>query len=605
MTDAILIFTFSPIQPFIAQARRAADLYVGSQILAQMAQAAAQTIGPQYLIYPAPLNGTLSNDTPNVIVARVPYNQAEVLANQAHEALESRWLSFVHSARKELLEQRGAPADDTWQAIWGRQTQPDHVWQVFWVAVPMEPGGYGQAYETARRALDAVKHSRAFPQVEEPGDKDSLSGAREALHLSGQKARDYWADVSRKATAAKIRPNGRERLDAIGATKRFCELANQPFPSTSTIASADFRQRAKAAQAGTGLALYRSAVEEAIGSFLYAARPYDIVWPYDGDLLFLETLTPKRLEDSYHGIEHPEFLDEARRALRELYKAVGAQPSPYYAVIVFDGDSMGEHISALLRKPDPEAAHRDFSRCLSRFAQQVPAILGQTFRREMPDLPGTVWDSDEVIGREFLIYNGGDDVLALAPLSMALPMAQALAQGFAATVPDSHASAGIAIAHHLYPLDAALQAARAAEKAAKAVPGKAAVAVQVLKRSGETVTMRSKWESLGGLFNELMEHFARDRLSSRFAYDLSSRAHIVTALPAAARQATLKHLVERHKTNLLTDPGALVESLATWTQALDDQKPPEKIDGVDIPQGLAELARWAEFARFVAQGGSE
>lgn len=596
MTDAVLIFTFSPIQSFIAEARRAVDLYVGSQILAHMARATAGAIGVPRLIYPAPLNGALANDAPNVIVARVPHDQAEALAKQAHAALKSQWLSFVNSARKELLGQRNMPADSTWDAIWTRQTNPDHVWQVFWVAVAIESGGYSQAYETARKALDAVKHSRTFPKVEERGDKDSLSGAREALHLNAQKAKDYWAAVSSQVTPSKLRPDGRERLDAIGVTRRFCKLADQPFPSTSTIASADFRERAKLAQAGTRLALYRCAVEAALGSFIYAARAHDVIWPYDGDLLFVETLTPKRLEDSYHGIAQPECLDQARRALQELYEAVGIKPSPHYAVVVLDGDGMGEHISALSKETNPEEAHRSFSQQLSKFAQQVPTILGQIFRQRILGPLQPVMSSDEKIGKEFLIYNGGDDVLALVPLSVALPMAQAMAQGFAATVSQGRASAGIAIAHHLYPLDAALQAARAAERIAKEVPGKASVAIQVIKRSGERVTMRSKWDSLGGLFDELVGHFAEKRLSSRFAYDLSSRAHIVTALPAEARKAMLKQLIERHKTNLLTNPDALVDRLAAWAQELDSQTP---------SQGLAELARWVVFARFVAQGGSE
>ena len=171
--------------------------------------------------------------------------------------------------------------------------------------------------------------------------------------------------------------------------------------------------------------------------------------------------------------------------------------------------------------------------------------------------------------------------------------------------PDITLSAGIAVVHHIHPLDAALQAARAAQRLAKQVEGKAAMAVRVIKRSGETVTMRSKWNSLGGLFDELVAHFAQKRLSSRFAYDLSSRAHIVTALEADARRATLKQLVGRHKTDQLQDPDRLIQSLANWAQALDGQTPPEKVDGADVLQGMAELARWVVFARFVAQGGSE
>jgi len=230
-----------------------------------------------------------------------------------------------------------------------------------------------------------------------------------------------------------------------------------------------------------------------------------------------------------------------------------------------------------------------------------------------------------------VVYAGGDDVLAFLPLSEAIPAARelyALFTGYAEAKngnfksdsngflkwedeillvpgPNITLSAGLAVVHHLYPLDAALAAAREAERAAKAVPGKAAVAVRVLKRSGETVTVRSRWESIGGLFDELVGHFAGERLSSRFAYELSERAPVVTALSADARKAAIKQLVKRHKSDRLSDPDGLVERLGEWAQALDDQTPRESVDGVEVPQGLAELARWAVFARFVAQGGGE
>lgn len=602
MTDAVLIFTFSPVQSFIAEARRAADLYVGSQILVQMAKAAAQAIGPEHLIYPATLNGHLPDDVPNVLVAQAALDQASEIAQRAQAVLFKRWKAFTETARTALKAYQ--PTDGTWEAIWERQT--DSLWQVFWVAAPISEDGYGKAYQDARDALDAIKHSRVFAQVEEPNAKDSLSGKREALHLSGQTARQYWSDMARKAAGARLRPDGRERLDAIGATKRFCELAEQTkIVSTSTIASADFRERARQ-RAGTQLALYRRAIEKVLGRHLYAPRRHDIQWPYDGDLLFLDSLAEERLKDSYHGLERPEKLEEAQCALREVYEAAGGRPSPYYAVIVLDGDSMGEHITKLLATSRPEEAHNEFSGQLAGFADQVPSVLGRTFR-EAVSMTTTAGRSEREIGQEFLIYNGGDDVLALAPLSLTLPMAQAMAAQFEGQVPGCAVSAGIAIVHHLYPLDTALAAARAAERIAKRVPGKAAVAVTVIKRSGEAVTLRSKWQNLGNLFEELVTHFAEKRLSSRFAYDLSSRAHVATALPAAARKAILKQLVGRHKTDALTgaDADALVEELAQWAQTLDGQTPPEVVDSASVSQGLAELARWIVFARFVAAGGSE
>lgn len=69
MTEAVLVFTFGPVQPFIAEARRASDLFVGSQVLAQLAEAVARALrrAGADLVYPAaPKDGAdlLSSELP-------------------------------------------------------------------------------------------------------------------------------------------------------------------------------------------------------------------------------------------------------------------------------------------------------------------------------------------------------------------------------------------------------------------------------------------------------------------------------------------------------------------------------------------------------------
>lgn len=598
MADALLILTFTPVQSFIAEARRISDLYAGSQILVQLAKAAAQEIGAARLIYPAPLDGALPDDVPNILVARVDDGSAEEIAHAAHDALLRRWQQLTDEARHRLAAY--VQPDKTWAEIWGRQTEG--LWQIFWVTVSMDGQGYRETYQTARAALTALKRSRIFPQVQEPGVKDSLSGKRQALHRGGESAREHWANVARRAGPSRLRPAGRERLDAIGATKRFCSLADKSFPSTSSIASADFLEMARRKASGQ-LSSYRRAIEEALGSHIYKVRHYDHLWPYDGDLLFLETLTVERLQDSYHGVARPEKLEMARDRLLHLYRVVKARPSPYYAVFVLDGDSMGAHIRELLERPNPEDEHRRFSRQLAEFATEVPQVMDKEFSRVVP-ATGAGGSGAGLNGRHFLVYNGGDDVLTFAPLSAALPMAQALARTFSQRVPGCSASAGVAVVHHLYPLDAALAAAREAEGIAKGVTGKAAVAVTVVRRSGELLTMRSRWANLGDLFDAMVDHFAQGRLSSRFAHDLAERASTITALPPDARRAALKQLLHRHGAETLVDPDSLAGLLGEWAQALDGQVPPEKAGDAVIPQGLVELARWVLFARFVAQGGA-
>lgn len=566
MPDAVLIFTFSPVQSFIAEARRASDLYVGSHILVCLAKAAAAVMQRQgTLIYPVTLGDDLADDVPNKLVARVAWEEAETIAENAKKALLSEWTRIADTAKNDLMRKNPLP-DAVWHDIWARQVT--HLWEIYWAAASMDGRSYRDTYDEANRAVDAAKHARMFEAAEEYGVKDTLSGCREALHATKASAREYWAEIGEQVGAAKLRPGGRERLDAIGAVKRFCEIAEQShFPSTSTVASADFLRRAHGQ-----LTNYRETIDLLLDSHLYRVQE-DPDWPYDGDLLFMETLAAQRLQNGYGASAlNDDWLQEARKTLSRLYATVKQRPSPYYSIIALDGDGMGERVSKCAEEMD----HQDLSRTLSEFAGRVRPII------------------DSHHGN--LIYNSGDDVLALAPLSMAFALAQSLARTFA-QVTNGSASAGVAIAHHLYPLGTVLQAARGAENQAKQVKGKNAVCARVLKRSGETVEMRSSWEAVGETFADMLRLFQGDAqgepLSSKCAYDVLRAAY---ALPDADEKcrAELKRLLTRHRNGKhpqAPQPDEWADRLRAWA--------------ANLPGKFEELGHWLVFARFVAQAGSE
>jgi len=570
MSESVLIFTFSPIQSFIREARRTTDLYAGSRMLAELAAAALEAIAAAdgAVVYPVATRSGEQPDTPNKLVAIVPRERAMDIGRAAEEALQCRWSQIAEDARSNMLAY-GLPGggDAVWEAIWQRQTAPGYLWQCFWAASEIGSDGYKQAYERASRALDAVKRSRLFPAAEERGTKDSLSGQREALHRRKEKARDYWRQVSRlrRVTGAMLRRDGRERLDAIGAIKRFWPQ-RQSFPSTSSIACMPFLEAARK-RAPAQLEAYRSALARSLGRWLYEPRA-NPGWPYDGDLLFEETLTAERLEASYRAKVEAAMLAPAREALKKLYKAVGSRPSPYYAVIVCDGDSMGERISKLLEEDYPQEAHRQFGQKLSEYSRQVKDAEGRDYAR--------------------VVYNGGDDVLALTPACAAISFAHELAQMFH-RITGATASAGIALAHHLSPLDAVLAQARRAEREAKNVDGKDAVCVTLMRRGGEHTTARGRWASVVDPLTEVLGYLAEGRLSSRFPYDVASTAYSIPE-PGPMLQAELKRILARRSEGRLGEEQA--KMLNRWAE--------------NVPGKAAELARWLIIARFLSnEGGNE
>ncbi len=205
-----------------------------------------------------------------------------------------------------------------------------------------------------------------------------------------------------------------------------------------------------------------------------------------------------------------------------------------------------------------------------------------------------------------LIYSGGDDVLALLPADKALDCARALREAFrgnpqylntlrgawrredkvdlplfdfdqpgfirlhqealglagepkefCAMVPGPAAdcSVGIAIAHFKSPLQDVVRAAQAAEKRAKSKLGRSAVAVTLMKRSGETVEWSCKWES-GGLdaYRQMVAALQNKVVSAKFphriaelvdGYQVDETAKLGGTKPVAEFEHVVSEVLER------------------------------------------------------------
>ncbi len=587
MADSLLIFSIGPVQGFIAEARRAQDLYAGSVWLSEVARAALQAClerGAQP-IYPVDL---ARQGLPNRFVVRAPAEQVQATAETAAKAAQR---ALEQPARQAQAALRGrGPADDVWDDIWRRQLER-HL-EVYWAAAPLGEGSYQAAYDMANRAFEANKRTRPFlqPTGEEDGLKDSLSGARSALHTGQQDARAYWAAVAKAMDPSILRRDGRERLDSFGATKRFGPFSPQLFPSVSTVAAAPFLLRAASEQPGLLHEHGRNVAELKVFGLPTAGqrlpRLRDVNWPYDGDLLYEETLTAECLQDDYGISPSSEEIARAQDSLDRLGKEVGSRPSRYYAILTMDGDSMGEHVSACA---NPEL-HTALSQRLARFAGQATRII-----------------EHEHCGR--VVYAGGDDLLAFLAVDDAVPAACRVAEEFTGLFHDwprdalpmrdgaglpFTISGGLAIAHHRYPLSAALAQARAAEGEAKRRTGKASLAVHVLVRSGAPTRAVAPWSGLGDQFCAMRDHFAHDRLSPRLAHNLADVAPAFESalLPPEAYAAEVRRVALRQRAPAQMDEGEAKEfakALAAWAA------------GAEL--GPKELAAWLLVAAFVARGG--
>ncbi|MDZ4721927.1 MAG: type III-B CRISPR-associated protein Cas10/Cmr2 [Roseiflexaceae bacterium] len=538
----VLVVTVGPVQGFIAAARRSRDLWYGSNLLSELAKAAALSLynADAKLIFPAPeqpsdLNPDTALQAANRIVAIIE-GDVRTIAEQAQAQVQQRMQELWSAAQKNLH----GPID---QEVADQQIRD--LPEVTWVATPLN-GTYAQARQRVEHLMAARKATIAFVPVPWSANgqtKSSLDGQREAVIPENQyPKRTASTDQKAQTLYNKYGAGPGERLSGVDLLKRLGSKGHH-VPSTSHMAALPLV--ARIAQGDIGRAteawnMYLELVKRCGGELeTYPKqaddRPYDrqVVGPYAG-LLFAE-----RLSDYLDPV--PAQIQHCLSSFLALY-AGKQQPLPYYAMLHADGDRMGETISQLAKAGANQ--HRELSRALATFATNAQTIIER-------DHQGV------------LIYAGGDDVLALLPLHTALKCTQQLAdkfkthmQAFGSTaVPAPTLSAGLAIVHHVEPLSDALDLARAAEKRAKKVPGKNALAITLSKRSGSDRTISGTWGEIDQRMKTFIRMHRNDDLPDGAAYQLQELAQMLPlpddgmdrSLIEAARQAEALRLLKRKR----------------------------------------------------------
>src|SRR5438876_1349375 len=189
----MLMFSLGPVQSFIAQARKARDLWSGSFLLSLLMEAAMQDIEPSVLIFPAEsgIDRLTKNipDLPNKYVACFPdLHTAKASAFGSTKHIEERWLSICEDVWQKNILPFGGAAHTTTRTIWERQISPEALFEIFWVIVARDDQDYPTWLRQTQDALAARKRSRTVKWLpantlwDEPGEKSTISGEREALH---------------------------------------------------------------------------------------------------------------------------------------------------------------------------------------------------------------------------------------------------------------------------------------------------------------------------------------------------------------------------------------------------------------------------------------
>jgi CRISPR-associated protein Cmr2 len=317
---------------------------------------------------------------------------------------------------------------------------------------------YGPLHKLAQRVFDAAKLARRFEPGSEPGYKCTLCGRRTPALAGGAsygEQREAWARVAQALHAGDLRSEGAERLCAVCLVKRLavrCSTLSTAsdgapaFPSTSDMAAQPVRQLLIERATDPVLAEALKGFLQDIFEFLplynhEAGSPLDAAVPQertinasvgevrralcelDGEWLFPETYA-RHARAVRHHHDLAEILQEAGRSLGKVLAQVNSPgPSPYYAILLMDGDRMGRwvggeaHANTLGDLLHPEVRHtleQDSSwdaalKGVRLFGPSTHAALSSALltyaRYSVP------WIIERMhAGR--VVYAGGDDVLA-------------------------------------------------------------------------------------------------------------------------------------------------------------------------------------------------
>lgn len=568
-------FTLGPVQSFVAQARRTRDFWAGSFLLSWLSAVAMVAVEKQggEIIFPKVskqhldwLEGNSSGTAPQqgCIPNRFKCDLKKVTGTFDPKRVEKSVQDAWEALAKKVWQQDLSHLDKGSETgkIWDRQVR--HFWEISWALTD-------NVEES--NILDRRKNWRSYLPPNEAGVKcmmmdgwQELSGVNSP---NSDKLGEFWSEVIQKGGTAiktdfRVQENDKddaannkdkhkyEYLCAIAFIKRrFVHCFNKKdlnnnalkdempggwylqgwdvkssVPSVAYMAATPWLAQVLEHAPEQELQTFHDKAKKLTGSYgeyrtrlscieaaLKKSKHDKLQWntkSLDGNVFFDAALDNQNIFPNHDLAKQ---VKGALKVLRESVTALNIAPaSPFYAVLMMDGDSLGSQMSVSTKQPH-------ISNSLKHFTNGVERIV------------------NEYSG--FLIYAGGDDVLALLPLEFALNCAYALRQSYEAAFKlhgegkiTSTLSGAIEYAHINMPLGKVLgDAHQLLDGVAKEHSGRDSIAVRVWKPGGRHLQWAMPWEKaiendkvvIDKLANDFQKAQQETPFSSSFFFNVEER----------------------------------------------------------------------------------
>ncbi len=543
---------------------------------------------------------------PNTFLSFIPAPKASEMADEVEEKIKSKWKEMAEEAKKLLKEEAKIPIDEElWDEQIDNAIEITSAWLEFfnydrfddvkenipddlkerqesWLNFIEEAErrykrrSIGHFYSLTYEILSAIlmQKSRFWNAWEEEpatGKKCLMCGRRNALLLRDENwnykvwnGKD-WTSTKNKNSYEHLLKE-RERLCAVCLVKRlyrdvfrriFEGAKLPPWESVSEIAARDFIE------------------------YIKHTEVYEKIKKGDIELIYKQEWDSRDKVKLKYTKELGGKDGEIYRKLVELWKTYG-EPNKYYAISMMDGDRIGKMLSGERWKengeekglPDlEEFLHPIFKDKIKEWKEndkkrgeklmKTKRILTPSHHiaisRAMKDFSLYVVPKIVKEHKGFLVYAGGDDVLALFPADKVLDAAYKIQKVFKEDFYEieingkrrkvmgmgnkARMSAGIVFAHYKWPLYDAIEKVREAERKAKEKYGRNAFCMTFIKRSGEILTAGGKWDFVADL-TDTAKAIVSGKISHRFIYDFMDVSEI---LEGDMLGAEVRRLLKRRK----------------------------------------------------------
>ncbi len=452
------VISVAGVQEYISESRKIADLRQGSEdvkVSVKTIVAVLRDDSTQVKHIGAELVKRLREKLRNVKFIIPPGAQAgDECPNQIlFEFTPGRNQNVEQEIRQVAKEYFGKLAEESWKSLgWdknGALTNANiyDIWQrqwadglpVFFTSLPLN-GDFIKAHQALQRKLIVHKLNRRFgPWQGAPVEKCVQCGHRECIgpeYFEGN--RKFWDHSEnnpvKKLVARNIVRAG-ERLCAVCLGKRTLALAeskDDPVSSTAFLAVRPFYKKLLSD-------VDKNGIRQVVSDFEKRAEAMSVLLPpeypkykaldfkQESTAFFKDRKSRDNaewfLEDFYAPSQwkwldldetKPQQFDEAcgatRAALKKLYEKLKWEPSEYLTVIEYDGDKMGERTGALDRST------------LEKVSEKLTKLAAKDLKKVVQDHDG------------YLIYSGGEDLLAFCPMEKAVSLLAAINDTFVAAM---------------------------------------------------------------------------------------------------------------------------------------------------------------------------